>query len=347
MVDKLHGSFSSRPLHTGMDGLQGSSVLSDRDSIRSKVSLPSMPCYDTWQPWSPPPSCPHGDSIQLHESSKVVSRQAGLGDFFSWMWNWATGKTPEEPQQAAETLSTDPTSAPAPSTIDPTKRRPRLQSPEADEGTLENLIIKMNQNMRRIEELESDTRDFLKKNPYLSDMELLRLLFAGLEKQKQNRAESAQVSQEKLLKEQEVKKNLHKKLHELIIEKMESDAKVGKTSWFGSILSACILGLGAASVVVAAIFSGGAAIPLAFTLANAGALAAQGANKAVQGYYEDKSNKFQSNMYGTKEEKSVSHRRIQACLSDLKAAYQYVSQCVSLHSQALRSYTDAASSHKN
>lgn len=333
--DVLH-----RPSQKHLEGIHGDLPQQKKGKVSHAMAIPLPNSYDTMKPWTPSPACPSGDSVKLHGVTVAQKpKQAGVAGFFSWLWGLITGSG-SEAQKTEEVVAADPTSTPAPTKTE-MRRGPRLPAPDADEGNLQGLVAKMNANMRRIEDQEEDLKSFLEKRPDMSENTLLYLLIESIKMQQANRAESAQVTQEKLLGEQEVRRNLHKKMQDILAERLAADRSVGTTSWIGSILTVGILALTVVSGVFAFI-SGGASLPLSLMLANAGASVAQGVNTGFRGYYEGKSSHFQSEMYGTKEAKNVSHRAIQSCLDDLKQSQQYVTGCMSLHGQVVRSLADAS-----
>lgn len=328
----------ARPFHDTIESVPCTAsavttISSGKEDTRFKAVNGIFPYYqDNWQPWTPRPTCPSGDSTHQHDIAigiETKSKNASIGSFFTWLWDCITGS--ESAKKAEEVADAEPTSS--------QKRKPRLPRPDIEEGNLQNMLAKMNQSMKRIEELESDTRDFLKDKQHFSDNVILRGLIEGLQQQKASRAESAVITQERLFKEQEVKRNLHKKLHELLVEGQNNAAKVSTTSWFGSVLDWGIVGLGVLGVV-AGVVTGGMALP--FILASSGSMIAQGVNQGFKGYYETKGNKLASEFYGIKEEKSESHRKIQNWLDDLKQSQQYVNQCHGLHGQVVRALSEAS-----
>jgi predicted phage tail protein len=318
----------------------GTSTFAETQKTGSKTLAGLVPFHrDTCQPWTPKPACPSGDSAKLHGVDSAVSKQAGIGNFFSWMWNWLTGT--EEPQKTADVVATDPTSTPAPSKTETGRRHPRLPSPETDEVSMENLISKMNRNMRKIEEMDEDAREFVKNNHHLSDAELLRQLFAGIEKQKSDHTDSLQLTSDKLLKEQEVKRDLHKKLHEVFKEQQEVAGQAVSAGWFGTVLTVGILVLSVLGIV-AGVATGGASLGATIAIANVVALAGKGASTALQGYLQKKSNDFSSDLYGIRDSKHLSHKKIEACLVEFTDSHRAVNQNMHFHGQAIRNWSGAS-----
>jgi hypothetical protein len=305
-----------------------------------KTLADSVPFHrDTCQPWTPKPVCPSGDSTMLHGVDSSVSKQAGVGSFFSWVWNWLVGT--EEPHKAAEVVSTDPTSTPAPSKTETGRRHPRLPSPEADEVSMEHLISKMNQNMLKIEEMDEDVREHFKNNQNLSDATLLRMLFAGIEKQKSNHTDGMQITSDKLLKEQEVRRDLHKKLSEVFKEQQEVASQAVSVGWFGTVLTVGILALSVLGIV-AGIATGGASLGATIAIANIVALGGKGAATAVKGFLDKKSNEFSSELYAIRDGKLLSHKKIEACLVEFTDSHRAVNQNMHFHGQAIRNWSGAS-----
>lgn len=310
---------------------------SDRD-LKQRLRLDAVACYyqDTLQAWCPPPAIPAGD-ITLSDSCGVKPRKAG---FFSWLWSWVTGQS-SSAQKTEETQSTETANSPPPSAPEQTKRRPRLPTPDVDENSMENLLQSMNKTMQRIQEMEADNRDFLRSQPNMTDFALLKLMLESFERQRKIRNDGTEVVHDKLFKTQEIKKNLHRKLQEVLRAQQDAAKKATATSWFSTVLTIGTLALAVAGIAFG-IVTGGAGIPLAAMIAGSGATIAQGVTTGVKGYYDHQRNQREAEVYGLKDERGTSHQSIQSCLHDLKESLEFVNQCLRLQSQAQRSWQEAS-----
>lgn len=176
-------------------------------------------------------------------------------------------------------------------------RKPRLERPEMGNGDLESLMQDMNRLLVRIKETDEEFRNL---PPQESDVYLYKKLIDTVLQQRHSREESSLVSQERLLKHQEIKQNIYKKMCELREKQIETDKSMQISSWVGVGLTIGIVALFVVSVV-ATIATGGAASPtLAASLAIAqGTLGvAQGVNTGVKGYYDHKSKGLERDHYG-------------------------------------------------
>lgn len=334
-VEALHSS--------GVESINSFKTHYEQENTQPKKLRDIVPFYtDTCQQWTPQPACPSGDVAKLHAVED--SKKASIGSFLSWVWSWFTG-TSEEALKSSEVASVDP----APAKADINKRHPRLPSPEADEISLESLISKMNHNMKVIEEMDEDTKEFLKNNPSLSERALFLSWLDGIVKQRENHTVSAQLTTERVLHEQEVKRDYNTKLHEKMKEQQEVASQSVSVGWFSSVLTIGMLILSGVGVIAGIGFGITAGLTAALkVVAGVGGVVSavgggvKGVTLGVRAHLEHKNGKFQSEMYGIRNDRNVSHKKIETCLTELREAQTAVNQSLSNHGKAIRSWADAS-----
>lgn len=176
------------------------------------------------------------------------------------------------------------------------------------------------------------------QNP-ISAEDLEERFHACVEIQRQSRIESSQLAQERMLQQQEIKKAIRKKIHETEDKAIGSQKNAKTLEWTGYVLGGGI----AVTLITSLIFTiatGGASLILG-TL-EAGLLIAKGINDGVKGWYDYKSNESTAELYGLREQRSQSHRKIEEHARESTDALKQVNDYFSMQKKALQNHMEAS-----
>lgn len=286
----------------------------------------------------------HGLAKDTPKTTQIERKRGTVADTYKMLWNLSL----ERPEGAHETNDAAPetvqgaTPAQAEEAAQPavaqkateTVTKPRLEKPEQTQSELDNLIDEMEELLKCINKAEEEHRDLGPE----ADAKLYRLLISTILTQRSAREESCQATQEKLLKHQEIKRNIYQKMCELRDKQIEADKSAGISGWVGVGLTIGIVALFVASVVVT-IATGGMASPAigaSLTIAQGTLGVAQGVNTAVGGYYNHRSQTHERDLYGERALRDEHHTLIKTEVSKHKDANEWVFRHISLLRQILK-----------
>ena len=175
-----------------------------------------------------------------------------------------------------------------------------------------------------------------------SDIEILRELFNCLEKQKKSRAESGKIAQDNLFKEQEVKKALHKKSHDVADNAVRA-AEISKVAgWVSYALVGSLVTTVVGSLIYGAvtgnIYEAGKRL---INGAQGGLMISQGATSTVKACADYKEGQYTGELVVVKEQRNESHRKIGTHVTHSKEAQDRINDLIKIRDQAQRNWAEA------
>lgn len=175
-----------------------------------------------------------------------------------------------------------------------------------------------------------------------SDIEILRTLFDCLEKQKKSRAESGKIAQDSLFKEQEVKKALHKKSHDVEDNAVQA-AEISKVAgWINHALVASLI-----TTVVGALIYGAVTGNISeagsrlLKGVQGGLMVSQGATTAVKACADYKEGQYTGELVVVKEKRDESHKKIGTFATHSKEAQERIADLIKMRDRAQKSWAEA------
>jgi hypothetical protein len=175
-----------------------------------------------------------------------------------------------------------------------------------------------------------------------SDIEILRQLFDCLETQRKSRAESGKIAQDSLFKEQEVKKALHKKSHD-VEDKAVQAAEISKVAgWINYALAGSLITTVLGSLIYGA-FTGNIseAGKRLLNCVQGGLMISQGATSTVKACADYKEGQHTGELVVVKEKREESHKKIGTHVTHSKEAQERINDLIKLRDRAQKNWAEA------
>lgn len=205
--------------------------------------------------------------------------------------------------------------------------RPKLAAPDqtSEDETSAHSIAAMNALLDRIKSSDNDNGIPLDLDPTKSDAFFWRLTMDGWVRRKGSQEFGANLSRERMMKNQEVQNALQKELHKLQDELAEYNKKSKAFSWIDSLVTGATI-LGLMGAVAATVFTGGAALPTVLQLASAAATFAKAGNEAVKGHYDKKTAVHTGEIFVNTKQRDKCDGEIKKRLQEMKDLVEYMSK---------------------
>lgn len=253
-----------------------------------------------------------------------------LSDIFNKFKRWITGES--EPVDAA-----GDTPQPSDPIGPPTLEKPGYTS----KHNKQKLIGEMKQLFQKINDARDDELDINDKTSTTGQSYLSKLLIEAIKKQKSNKEEGSTISHHKILSNQEMQKKFQKKTHELM-EETEKLAKKSHVAKWVNIGLGISIGLGFVASLALAVFAPTVGIPALLTCAEGAAGVASGITTIVKGHYDHKSNLHTAELVQVREERSLSHKRMEQGVHEMTEGMDSASRTMTLLRKLQESEREAA-----
>ncbi len=230
---------------------------------------------------APVAAAPPAPTKEEKEDKSLVSKVTGaVGDFFSSIYNWFTGKKVEEQKsEDVEGLAT----------------RPKLSKPET--MTLQRYLDEKNRENDRIKEINEEEVDALRAeiwNGRFTDAKLREKIFELSNGQIKSRDDDAEMMSKEMMRVQ-------KNLQQLQKDKNKLDEEISNLGFWGGVMKIAgigitvVVGIGltAAGVIATVASAGTAAVPAALMIFNACGALLGAFNAAAKGIVDVKKGKLQ------------------------------------------------------
>lgn len=205
--------------------------------------------------------------------------------------------------------------------------RPKLAAPDqtSEDETSAHSIAAMNALLDRIKSNDNDSGIPLDLDPTKSDALFWRLTMDGMVRRKGSQEFGANLSRERMMKNQEVQSALQKELYKLQDDLAEYNKKSKNLSWMDSFVTGITV-LGALAAVVATVATGGAALPTAIQAFSAAATLAKAGSAAAKGHYDKKTAVHTGEIYVNTKQRDKCDGEIKKRLQEMKDLVQYMSK---------------------